>query len=137
MRRAVGVLVSLLFAATLWATAHPALASTRAGVISGGSCTMGSAWVIELNEQGDEIEVTFGLVTGEEGQVWKVLMRHNGEEFFRGRRVTEEPDGSFEIERSVPDTVGNDLVVALARNPETGERCRASALLPEDDGPGR
>jgi hypothetical protein len=56
-----------------------------------------------------------------------VVLRHNGERFFRGVRTTQAPSGSFEVRRVVDNEQGDDVIQAKARNLASDEVCRASA----------
>ena len=56
-------------------------------------------------------------------------MKHDGYRFFRGRRTTKAPSGSFEVRRVINNKRGSDRVTAKARNLRSGEICRGAAKI--------
>jgi hypothetical protein len=94
-----------------------------------GTCSDGSTWKLKLSPDNGKIEADFEVDQNVVGDTWKVVMRHNGAVFFRGKRVTESPSGSFDVSRRVNDANGSDSFVAKAVNPSTGEICKGTGTF--------
>jgi hypothetical protein len=110
------------------------VAGMRAGVIPGasakegdvireGSCSRRTDWKLKLSPENGRIEVEFEVDQSRNGRRWRVRMWHDGNRFFKGRRVTRPPSGSFEIRRVQPNRAGVDHFQARALNPRSGETC--------------
>jgi hypothetical protein len=111
--------------ASLWAA--PWAAANDDDVIREGACSGASDWKLKLSPENGAIEVEFEVDQNVVGDTWRVVMRHNGEVFFRGRRTTKAPSGSFEVRRVAENLDGTDSFRARARNLSTDETCRGSA----------
>jgi hypothetical protein len=92
-------------------------------VIRTGSCSGRSDWKLKAGPEDRRLEVEFEVDQNVRGDTWRVVMKHDGDVFFRDRRTTRGPSGSFEIERRVDDSAGTDRFRARAVNLETDETC--------------
>jgi hypothetical protein len=115
-------------------TAAPAAAAPAAAaptsVLTQGSCSIHSAWKITMAyTDNNQIEAAFEVDQNKIGVAWKVTLKHNGVQYFSGTRKTLAPDGSFEVNRLVPNLAGVDTIRGVAINPATGESCAGSASL--------
>ena len=127
MRKAALLGLAALMAATL-ASASPALAKDG-DVIKAGPCSRNSDWKLKLSPENGRIEVDFEVDQDVAGDTWRVVLRHNGNVFFRGTRTTLAPSGSFEVHRVVNNLAGPDTITGRARNLRTDEVCRGSATF--------
>ena len=128
MRKLVRVSLAGTLVAGLLAVA-PAASANDADVIKTGACSRKSDWKLKLSPENGRIEVEFEVDQNVVGDVWRVILKHNGERFFRGRRTTAAPSGSFELRRVVDNLTGEDVIVARARNLSTDETCRGTATF--------
>ncbi len=120
----IAVMITVLALGVLGA---PGVASAKQGEVRRtGTCSDGSTWKLKLSPDNGKIEADFEVDQNVPGDTWKVVMRHNGDVFFRGRRVTESPSGSFDVSRRVRDAKGADAFVAKATNLSTGEVCKGT-----------
>ena len=126
MRKVMGWGLSGMMAATLLGGAAPAAFANDGDVIATGPCSAGSTWKLKNSPENGQLEVEFEVDQNVVGDTWRVVIRYNGERIFRGRRVTEAPSGSFEVERRVANQAGPDTVQARAENTRTGEICRGT-----------
>lgn len=94
-----------------------------------GSCSRSSDWKLELSPEESGLEVEFEVDQNVVGAKWKVVMKHDGYRFFRDRRTTKAPSGSFEVRRVINNKRGTDQVTAKARNLRSGEVCRGTAKI--------
>jgi len=94
-----------------------------------GSCGGNSEWKLKLSPEDGRLEVEFEVDQNVNGDKWRVIMRHEGDRFFRGVRTTKAPSGSFEVRRVVDDEAGKDSFTARARNLSTDELCRGTASI--------
>ena len=124
MKKALAGSVAAL--AALGLLGGPAHANDR-DVIREGSCSARSDWKLKLSPENGRIEIEFEVDQNVVGQVWKVVIRDNGNLVFKGNKTTLAPSGSFEARRVVTNLAGADNVVARATNAQTGEVCRGSA----------
>lgn len=106
--------------------ASPVAAGDR-DVERSGSCTRNSRWSLKLSPENGRLGVEFEVDQNVNGDTWRVTMKHDGTRFFRGRRVTRAPSGSFEVRQMTGNAAGTDHVTARARNLSTDEVCRGSA----------
>lgn len=99
---------------------------------SRGSCNTSSRWEAEAEREGGIIEVEFEVKTGQTGQNWRVVMRHDGVPVFRSTKATirDDDDDSFPAQvkwkTTRPDHAGPDRFVFRAVNQQTGEICRTA-----------
>ena len=98
-------------------------------VIERGGCSGASDWKLKLSPEDGRLEVEFEVDQNVVGDTWRVVMGHNGERFFRGKRTTKAPSGSFEVRRVVEDLDGTDTIKARARNTSTDEVCVGRASI--------
>ena len=91
-----------------------------------GSCSSATDWTLKVKQDDRRLEVELEIDANRTGQRWQVSMSHDRQRFFAGTRVTRGRSGSFEVERQVANHRGADRITAMAHNPRTGERCRAS-----------
>jgi hypothetical protein len=109
-------------------TAVPA-AAAQSAVLRQGSCSLHSTWKITMAHSDGRIEAAFEVDQGKVGDAWHVTLKHNGVVYYSGTRTTLAPDGSFEVNRLVPNLPGVDTIRGVATNPATGETCVGSASL--------
>lgn len=107
--------------------AAPLASANDADVIRRGSCSGRSDWKLKLSPENGRIEVEYEVDQNRAGDTWKVRLKHDGKRFFRGRRVTEGPSGSFEVRRVEPNHRGRDRFRARAVNLRTDQVCRGRA----------
>jgi hypothetical protein len=105
----------------------PAAVARDGDVIRRGSCSGASDWKLKLSPEDGRVEVEFEVDQNVVGDTWKVVMRRNGNDFFRGQRVTRGPSGSFEARRVISNRAGEDRIKAKAVNLSTEEVCRGVA----------
>jgi hypothetical protein len=114
LRAAAGVMTAVAIATTTIAWAAPAGASGDDAIRATGSCSGSAVWKLKAKHDDGRLEVEFEVDSNRVGQTWKVRMRDNGELFFAGERTTQEPSGSFEVERRTADRAGSDVIRARA-----------------------
>jgi hypothetical protein len=120
----------LPLAALCAALAFPVAATADDGpddVRRSGSCSRSSEIELRARTDDDVIEVELEIETPRRGSRWSVILLHERRIAFRGS-VRTRSNGKIELERSVPDWFGVDLLVARASGPR-GESCRVSARL--------
>jgi hypothetical protein len=106
---------ALATALVIPAAAIPAAASDR-DVRREGSCSGRSDWKLKLSPENGRLEVEFEVDQNVNGDTWRVVLKHDGNRFFRGRRTTRPPSGSFELRRVANNHSGSDRFTARARN---------------------
>ena len=127
MRIFVALGLALLTATVLLAAAAPAAAKDDdREVIRRGGCSGASDWKLKAKNDDGRIEVEFEVDQNRSGDRWRVVLRRDGNRFFRGIRTTRPPSGSFEVERYTRNPAGRDRIVGRAVNLRTGEVCRGS-----------
>ena len=117
------------FVVALLVGAAPATFAKEGDVIREGACSGRSDWKLKLSRENGRIEVEFEVDQNRTGRRWRVRLFHDGVRFFKGRRVTQPPSGSFEVRRVRPNHSGVDGFRARARNPRSGETCSGRARL--------
>jgi hypothetical protein len=122
--RIIAVLTTLALAMPLAATAL----ANGAEVDKHGTCTMGSRWELDAEDEGTNLEVDFEIDTTTAGQSWRIVLRHDGVVFFKQIRTTES-DGEVGVERLVKDHSGSDRIAARGVNLKTDEVCRGSLSI--------
>ena len=123
-RLAVMVVATALALATLGASAASA---SGTDVVRRGACSANSHWKLDLSKSDTKIEVDFEVHQGTSGDTWNVVMRHNGNVFFRGKRTTAGSEGTFDVVKRVNNAGGTDRFVAKATNASSGEVCKGAA----------
>jgi hypothetical protein len=122
--------LTALLGAALLATTLAAPAFARDGdVTHTGNCSAGSDWKLKAGPRDGGIEVEFQVDQNIAGQTWRVRLSDNGDVFFRGKRTTQAPSGSFEVRRTTANRAGSDMIVGRAVNVASGEVCRGSLTL--------
>jgi hypothetical protein len=116
----VGVLASGMLATV------PSVAAKGTDVIRTGNCSLSSDWKLKVSPDNGRLEVEFQVDQNRSGQVWNVVLKHNGTAFFRGQRTTQAPSGSFEVRKFTRNAAGTDTIVGKATNPKTGEVCKGT-----------
>jgi len=109
--------------------AGPAASAHQRGAVTRGLCSAESHWHLKLVQREHVIGVRFLVVTGVDGDIWRVGLAHNRRVIFRGRRLTGDPDGSFVVRMLTRNLDGLDVFRAGAWNRETGEFCRARLAI--------
>ncbi|MEX1100844.1 MAG: hypothetical protein WD739_01455 [Actinomycetota bacterium] len=127
MRKILGSALAACCLAVFTLGAQPAFANDD-DVIVEKDCSGPSDLKLKLSPEHGRIEVEFEVDQNVVGDSWRVVLRHDGERFFRGVLVTQEPSGSFEVRRVVDNEQGDDLIQAKARNLATDELCRGAAV---------
>lgn len=94
-----------------------------------GPCSDSSNWKLKLSPENGRIEVEFEVDQNRNGQDWHVVMKRDGNVFFRGTRTTKGPSGSFEARDVIGNSAGPDRITARAHDPRTDEVCRGSATF--------
>ncbi len=120
---------------TLLGLAFASLASPAAAAVNSpldverrGACSGTSHWELDLERHHGRIEVDFEVDTHSPGDVWRVVLRHDGDVFFRDRRTTDH-EGDFDVDRLVTDREGTDRFTASATTHSTGETCQGGAKI--------
>jgi hypothetical protein len=115
----------------LAATPAPAAAAATApsAVLTHGSCSIHSTWKITMAYADGRIEAAFEVDQGKIGASWRVRLVHNGVAYYKATVKTLPPDGSFEVNKFVPNLQGVDTIRGSAINLATGETCKGSASL--------
>jgi len=128
MKRRIVWPVAVALTVASFGAAAPAMAGAD-DVVKEGNCSDASTWKLKLSPEDGNIEVEFEVDQNVVGDTWRVVMGHNGERFFRGKRTTKAPSGSFEVRRVVEDLDGTDTIKARARNTSTDEVCVGRASI--------
>jgi hypothetical protein len=128
MRRVKLIGAALMAAVVIPAAALPAVAGDN-DVRRSGGCSKASTWKLKLSPENGRLEVEYEVDQNVSGDAWRVVLRHDGDRIFRGRRTTAGRSGSFEVRRVVNNTSGSDHFRARARNLSTDETCRGSASI--------
>ena len=98
---------------TVFSTA-PAQAGDDYRVIRTGSCSGSATWKLKAKADDGRIEVEFEVDANRNGQVWQVGLRRDGDLFWGGQRTTVAPSGSFDVERRISNSAGDDVIVGRA-----------------------
>lgn len=96
-------------------------------IIKRGSCSGNSDWKLKLSPENGKIEVEFEVDQNKNGKEWRVVLKKDGERFFRGIRTTQAPSGSFEVNKVTGNGPGNEVIVGKATDLNSGETCRGEA----------
>ncbi len=130
MSRRVTAAIAGLLAVSALGFASAALAGDGGGgdddVRVSGRCTGSATSELELSDEDGRIEVEFEVDQNRSGVRWQIVLRRQGNVFFRGSRVTRGPSGSFELRRVTANGPGTDVIRAVATSPG-GQVCRARA----------
>lgn len=123
--KAIGLVMAALVSGLVFSAA-PALANED-DIIKRGNCSSGADWKLKLSPEDGKIEVEFEVDSNVNGQTWNVVLKHDGERFFKGQKVTKGPSGSFEVRKVTGNNAGADHIVGKARNINSDETCKGSA----------
>jgi hypothetical protein len=129
MRKLTSIGLAALVALVALVVAMPAAARDGREVVRSGNCTGTTDWKLDLELDDGRIETEFEVDSNRNGQRWRVVLKRDGNRFFRGVRVTHGPSGSFEVERRPRNRAGSDRIVARAVNLASGEVCRGTATI--------
>ena len=121
---------SLLGAAMAIASLPGATLAKDGDIIRTGSCSGAADWKLKLSPEDGRIEVEFEVDQNQNGKVWNVRLKRDGNLVFKGQRTTHAPSGSFELRRVIGDSVGTDHIKARARQSSTGQVCVGTATFP-------
>lgn len=96
---------------------------------SRGSCNTSSRWEAEAESEHGSITVAFKVETGETGQPWRYVLKHDTVRVYASTRsTTASSDDSFPAKvkwtTTRTDRAGVDRFVLRAVNTQTGEICR-------------
>ncbi|HYN36315.1 MAG TPA: hypothetical protein VEV82_05000 [Actinomycetota bacterium] len=89
-----------------------------------GSCSGSTDWKLKAKPDNGRLEVEYEVDSGVNGQEWRVVLKHDGERFFRGTKTTHGQSGSFSVEKRVGNHDGTDHFKARARNLSNDELCK-------------
>jgi hypothetical protein len=106
----------------------PAAMIKDGDVIRRGKCSGASSWKLKLSPEDGKIEVEFEVDQNRNRRRWQVVMRDNGARFFRGKRITRAPSGSFSVRALANNRRGADRIVVTGRNLRTGNTSEAWRL---------
>jgi hypothetical protein len=98
-------------------------------VIRSGSCSGNADWKLKAKPDDGRIEVEFEVDQNRNGQRWRVVLRRDGDRFFRGVRETHAPSGSFEVSRRPGNTPGPNRIKARAVNLGSGQVCTGALTI--------
>lgn len=94
-----------------------------------GSCSGSTDWKLKVKPDNGRLEVEFEVDQNVNGQEWRVVLKDNGDRFFRGTKTTHGPSGSFEVNKRANDQAGTDQIKARARNLSSDELCKGRASI--------
>ncbi|MBA3431735.1 MAG: hypothetical protein H0U16_09685 [Actinobacteria bacterium] len=129
MHKGTKAVMAGLMTAALMTSVAPFAAANDADKINEGNCSGRSDWKYKASPENGKIEVEYEVDQNRNGDTWKVRLRHEGDLFFSGSRVTRAPSGSFEVRRVVGNRAGTDNFTARAVNQRTGEVCRGAVAF--------
>jgi hypothetical protein len=121
--------LAALVAAVALIAAAPAVASDDDDIIRRGSCSGSADWKVKLDFDDGRIETEFEVDQNRNGQRWRVVLKRDGNRFFKGVRTTHGPSGSFEVERKTRNPAGSDRIKARSVNLKSGEVCEGAARI--------
>ena len=121
------IMTVAVLAATIAFAGAPGAPAKEGDVVKTGGCSDAATWKLKLSEENSKIETEFEVDQNVVGDEWKVVMKKDGDVFFRGTRTTRGRSGSFEVRRVVGDGSGTETITARARNTGTDEVCRGKA----------
>lgn len=115
-------------ATLLLATTLPVLGAAPAQAgddekIRRGACTGTADWKLKAKTDDGGLEVEAEVDSNHNRQVWRWVLRHEGDVIARGRSVTRPPSGSFDVERHTRNTAGTDVFRFRAVRVGAGEVC--------------
>jgi hypothetical protein len=126
MNRIIPIVAILVLVFALLASPAAATSGSMLDVERRGACTDTSHWEWDLETHHSRIEIDYGVDSHSSGDVWQVVLRHDGDVFFRASRTTDN-EGEFDIDRRVHNREGTDHFKASATT--GGETCRGTAAI--------
>lgn len=131
LSRPATVLIALGAAGALTAGAIWSLpaagAATPTQSLAPGKCTGPAAATMQLQRSDPgKLEAGFEVNHATPGSVWRLRLTHNGTAYFSGQRSAGR-DGSFSIDRVVPNLAGTDQFRGRATNLSSGQVCTVTA----------
>lgn len=94
-----------------------------------GSCSGSADWKLKAKQDDGRIEVEFEVDSNRNGQRWNVRLLRDGSLVWSGTRTTLAPSGSFDVERRISNSRGDDVIVGRAVHPATGQVCRGRVVF--------
>jgi hypothetical protein len=94
-------------------------------VAKSGTCSAASHSRLKVKADDGRLETEFEVDQNRVGKRWRVTIKRNGSNVFRGIRKTQAPSGSFEVRRLLAGGAGS-RIVATAKSLSSGETCRAA-----------
>lgn len=133
-RRRIGLLAAGGTAVGALATgalmAGPAAAATAPSSTTTNTCGNGTTVSMQLQHSDPgRIEAGFQIDRATINSLWRVHLTHDGATYFLRQRTAPAPDGSFSVDRVLPNLSGIDTVSGTARNLATGQVCRVSGRI--------
>jgi hypothetical protein len=108
------------------AVSAPAEAKARVVTARAHCTTTHTVGTLKAKNSNGLIEVEFEVDSNRNGQRWTYTIRRNGVLQASGARRTLAPSGSFSVAKRITNATGVDRIVAVAKNPRTGEVCSAT-----------
>jgi hypothetical protein len=121
------VLLAVVLGAALSLAGGPGALAKDGDVRRSGGCSDSSTWKLKLSEENSRIETEFEVDQNVVGDDWKVVLKKDGNVFFRGTKTTKGRSGSFEVRRLADDGSGSEKITGHARNVATDELCHGKA----------
>ena len=97
MKKLTSIAIGAIMVLGLFAV--PASAGGDREVIREGNCSGRSDWKLKVKEDDGGLEVEFEVDQNVVGDTWAVRVLQDGERIFAGRRTTQAPSGSLEVQR--------------------------------------
>lgn len=127
MKGVTGLIVAMSLGVALLLA--PAAGAKDGDIRVAGVCSTPATSKLKLSEEDGGIEVEFEVDQNRNGKRWRVVLRRDGNRFFRGVRTTHAPSGSFEVDRRTQNPAGADRIKARAVNLSSGEVCKGAATI--------
>ena len=94
-----------------------------------GACSSAASWIMKAKHDDGRIELEFSVDSNRAGQTWAVRVTQNDRLVFSGKKVTNQLNRRFSVDRRPANLRGTDHFVGRARNLKTGEVCRGHVDL--------
>ncbi len=91
------------------------------GKTTKGNCG-GATYELNLEDEGNGLELTFELQSGAPEETWKVVVEQDGKQIFSGDRQTDE-DSELDLDVSVDESDGTDFTVTATPQQGSGTPC--------------
>lgn len=101
--------------------------AAHADVERHGSCGAGT-YEFDVDRENGGFEVNFDLDRVKRGSTWKIVLRHDGNRFYKSVR-TADHEGDVDVERFRRNTAGSDTFKARAVNTKNGASCSATITV--------